>query len=46
MLDPESLASGTPQVKSVGAQTPPSPEPVEPAIDRERESELLELLET
>jgi len=47
MLDPESLASGTPALKSVGAQTPqPAAEPAEPVASAETESELLELLKT
>ncbi len=48
MLDPESLASGTPQLRSVGAPTPGAPavELAEPVIDRERASEFLELLDT
>ncbi len=48
MLDPECLATGTLALRSVGAQTPPpaAVEPAEPVIDRESESELLELLVT
>ena len=41
------IESGTPQLKSVGAQTPPpAVEPAEPAVGSESESELLKLLET